>query len=111
MPEFTVRYWFGDDAHAGQNAAYVSSGLAAESDDDAARTVQEQMRLPVFAVDSDGYGRVVINSAQVRFCSILPARTAGEAAIAADAQVVAQAVADFAARAQAAGVVDNDTRR
>ena len=112
MAEFTVRYWFGDgasgDAGAGRAAssAYVSAGLMAESSEEAARIVGEQMSLPVFAIDSDGYGRVVINSARVRFCSILPARTPEEATAHADAQIVARTVADFASRAEAAGVVD-----
>ena len=113
MAEFTVRYWFGDAA-AGQTsggAAYVSAGMTAESSDDAACIIGEQMRLPTFAIDSNGYGRVVINSARVRFCSILPSRTAEEAAAHADAQVTARAVADFTSRANAAGVVDTDPAR
>ncbi len=120
MAEFTIRYWFGD-ASSGEAAgragssAYVSAGLTTESSDEAARIVGEQMRLPVFAIDSDGYGRVVINSARVRFCSILPSRTPEEVEAHADAQVVARAAAGFASRAEAAGVVDNpaatDTRR
>jgi len=111
MAEFTVRYWFGDgasgDAGAGRtSSAYVSAGLMAESSEEAARIAGEQLSLPVFAIDSDGYGRVVINSARVRLCSILPARTPEEATAHADAQIVARTVADFASRAEAAGVVD-----
>lgn len=118
MAEFTVRYWFGDtasgEAAARASSAYVSAGLTADSSDEAARIVGEQMRLPIFAIDSDGYGRVLINTARVRFCSILPSRTAEEAEAHADAQVVARAVAGFASRAEAAGVVDTpaaDARR
>lgn len=115
MAEFTIRYWFGDAASgeaAGRaNSAYVSAGLTAETSDEAARVVGEQMRLPVFAIDSDGHGRVVINSARVRFCSILPSRTPEEAEAHADAQVVARTVADFASRAEAAGVVDTNAVR
>jgi hypothetical protein len=111
MPDFTVRYWFDDGGGDGRAPSYVSAGLRAESLDEATRTVQDQMGLPVFALDSDGYGRVVIVSANVRFCSILPAQTAAEAAVQAQASAAAQAASDFAARAEAAGVVDNDVRR
>ena len=114
MAEFTVRYWFGDGASGEPgraSSAYVSAGLTAESSEEAARIAGEQLSLPVFAIDSDGYGRVVINSALVRFCSILPARTPEEATAHADAQIVARTVADFASRAEAAGVVDTDASR
>jgi hypothetical protein len=110
MEEFTVRYWFGGDGD-GQPVSYVSEGLMAPSMDDATHLVQERMNLPLFAIDSDGHGRVVINSANVRFCSILPAQTAQEAAAQAQAAAAAQAQTDFAARAEAAGVVDRETRR
>ena len=69
------------------------------------------MSQPHFALDSDGYGRVIINSARVRFCSLLPAQTAEEAAAQMDITTAQAAAADFAARAQAAGAVDNDLRR
>ena len=110
MPEFTIRYWFDDDT-SGDRPSYISAGLSAESFDNATLIVQEQMSQPHFALDSDGYGRVVINSARVRFCSLLPARTAEETAARADAAVASKAAANFAARAEAAGVVDNDPRR
>ena len=108
--EFTVRYWFGDQTE-GQTASYVSAGLQAESLDDATLIVQEQMSQPFIAMDSDGYGRVVINQAAVRFCSVVPAQTAEEAAAHAHAAASAQAQADFAARAEAAGAVDREVRR
>ena len=112
MLEFTVRYWFDDDIKGGRGASYVSAALTADSLDEATRIIQEvQMRQPHFALDSDGYGRVVINSARVRFCSIWPARTAEEAAARAQDAAAAQAASNFAARAEAAGVVDNDPRR
>lgn len=76
MPEFTIRYFFGDDAEAGgAGGSYVSEGLDAPTMDDAARVVQERMNLPIFGIDSDGYGRVIVNRDRVRFCSILPAQT------------------------------------
>ncbi len=107
MEEFTVRYWFDDDSQ-GETPSYISEGLRAQSVDDATRMIQERMSLPLFALDSDGYGRVVINSANVRFCSILPSRTAEHSAAQTQAAAAAQ---DFAARAEAAGVVDMEVRR
>jgi hypothetical protein len=109
MPEYTARYWFDDDA-SGDRPAYVSAGLTADSLDHATLIVQEQMSQPHFALDSDGYGRVVINSARVRFCSLLPAQASDESAAQTDIAAAAQA-ADFAARVQASGAVDSDLRR
>ena len=108
MAEFTVRYWFGDDG-SGQAVSYVSEGLTAESVDHATLLVQSRLDQPFFAVDSDGYGRVIINRDNVRFCSILPARDAAESAAAAQAGATADAHSDLMARAAAA--VDANVRR
>ena len=94
MEEFTIRYWFGDDSSSSgaQSVPYVSEGFGAENLDEATRRVQERMSRPHFAIDSDGHGRVVVNSARVRFVSILQARTPEESAAQTQAAAIAQAL-------------------
>ena len=113
MAEFTVRYFFGDAASEadGQTVSYVSAGIVADDEDAAARKVRDQMKQDVFEIDSDGYGRVIINRVALRFCSILPAQTAEQSAAQVDAASAAEAQDDFAARAHAAGAVDREVRR
>lgn len=109
MADFTVRYWFDDEAE-GEKNAYVSMGLTAESLDEATRIVQDQMAQALFTFDSDGHGRVIVNRALVRFCSILPAQSPEASAMQIQAGTSAEAQqSDFLARA--AAVVDDDTRR
>ena len=108
MEEFTVRYWFGEDG-SGQLTAYISEGVRAETLDEATGRVQDRMGQSFFAIDSDGHGRVVVNSARVRFVSILRAQTAEESAAQTQAAAMAQAYGETASRA--AEEVDRDTRR
>jgi hypothetical protein len=108
MAEFTVRYWFGED-NSGQTVAYVSEGLTADSVDAATLQVQGRLDQPFFAMDSDGYGRVLINRSNIRFCSILPAASAEAAAVQSQVGDRSDTHADIMSRA--AAVVDADVRR
>ena len=96
MAEFTVRYWFGDDSSETGRIPYVSEGITALSEEDAERIVMERMNLPLFAIRSDGYGRAILNPANIRFCSILPSQTPEEAA---EQERAAAVVQEYAARA------------
>jgi hypothetical protein len=105
----STQYDTGSERIIAGKQSYVSEGLTAESVDAATLLVQGRLDQPFFAVDSDGYGRVLINRSNIRFCSILPAVSAEAAAVRSQVGERSDIHADVMSRA--AAVVDADIRR
>ena len=69
MAEYHVEYRF-DQREENVSGSVVFVHESADSLHIITQRVEERLARPVFAVDSENYGRVVINSANVRFVSI-----------------------------------------
>jgi hypothetical protein len=74
MPLFSVEYFFDRSGQDGHNYE-IRTVLEADSDEDAASAVHDNLKAPTFGVREDkSHDLVVIHSANVRFCRIRPVR-------------------------------------